>query len=415
MNKRTHKKAGIDRDSWRTPNWLYEALDKEFGFDLDPCPFQPNWTPGIHQNGLDLDWNGHRVFCNPPYSNILPWVEKAYASSALTVFLLPSRTDTAWYHILHDHGAEIRHYRKRINFVAPKGIKSSTNNCGSTVAIVRNFPEPTPAPVPQLAVSRKPERIEAISIAQYAGRKQWFLPHAFRHFQNHRCQTLIEPFAGSGVVGLSLLYAGVIDKLVLVEKDERLVCMHEGILNDPTFIDRYADFECTKENVRHLFRTEKTAFRYLVQTRVCNRAKFDGGLRSNLGERLCKEMVIQNIQRARLMRDRITVIHSDALEEMRKRMDNPNVGCFADVPYTSEPGGGGHRLYRHRFAGRERHRQLFSLLSQWRGAWLLTEDNCRTVRRLAHAYRFTFKRVRMNGSENKWKKELMIWRKRTAF
>ncbi len=253
------------------------------------------------------------------------------------------------------------------------------------------------------------------SIAQWAGRKQWFLPHAFRYFQSHPCQTLIEPFAGSAVVGLTLLYAGVIERLLLVEKDERLVRMHGGILNDPALIERYAAFECTEENVRHLFRTEKTAFRYLVQTRVCNRAKFDGGLRSNLGERLCKEMVIKNIRRAQAMRERITIIHGDALEEMRQRMGDPNVGGFVDPPYTSEPNGGGHRLYRHRFAGRQKHQRLFSLLSQWRGAWLLTEDNCRTVRRLAHAYRFTFKRVLMNGSENQWKKELMIWRKRRTF
>jgi DNA adenine methylase len=255
------------------------------------------------------------------------------------------------------------------------------------------------------------QRIEAVSIAQYAGRKQWFLPHAFRYFQSHPCQTLIEPFAGSGVVGLSLLHAGVIERLVLVEKDERLVCMHEGILNDPTLIDRYAAFECTKESVRHLFRTERTAFRYLVQTRCCNRAKFDGGLRSNLSERLCKEMVIRNILRVQAMRDRITVIYGDGLEVIRQHLGDPSVGCFADPAYTSEQKGGGHRLYRHRFAGRQNHHRLFSLLSRWRDAWLLTEDNCRTVRRLARAYRFSFKRVHMNGSENKRRTELMIWRK----
>lgn len=126
-------------------------------------------------------------------------------------------------------------------------------------------------------------------------------------------------------------------------------------------------------------------------------------------------MVIKNIRRVQGMRDHITVIHGDALEQMRKRTNDPNIGCFADPAYTSEPSGGGHRLYRHRFAGREKHQRLFSLLSQWRGAWLLTEDNCRTVRRLATAYRFTFKRVRMHGSENVWKKELMIWRNPRLF
>src|SRR5579862_1527326 len=115
------------QDSWRTPEWLYKTLDKEFGFNLDPCPFQPNWTPGVHQNGLDLDWNGQRVFCNPPYSDIMPWVGKAYSSAALTVFLLPAWTATDWFHILRDRGAEIRYFRHRVNFIPPQGVKPSSN------------------------------------------------------------------------------------------------------------------------------------------------------------------------------------------------------------------------------------------------------------------------------------------------
>jgi len=72
-------------DHWRTPEWLYKALDLEFRFDLDPCPLDPH--PKI--DGLLLDWTGKRVFCNPPYSNILPWIQKALCSNALTVLLLP--------------------------------------------------------------------------------------------------------------------------------------------------------------------------------------------------------------------------------------------------------------------------------------------------------------------------------------
>src|ERR1700733_1642521 len=125
MRKRPQKKASNRRDSWRTPEWLYEALNKEFGFDLDPCPFEPDWSPGVHQNGLDLDWNGRRVFCNPPYSDIRSWVEKAYASATITVFLLPAWTDRDWFHILCDRGAEIRYFRHRVNFSAPAGVKSS--------------------------------------------------------------------------------------------------------------------------------------------------------------------------------------------------------------------------------------------------------------------------------------------------
>ena len=262
-----------------------------------------------------------------------------------------------------------------------------------------NSPSPTKAPAD----------IIPISVAQYPGRKHWFLRHAAKFFRAHPCQTLIEPFAGSGIVGLSLLHAGMIERLVLVEKDERMVCLLRGLLDDPEIADRYAAFECRRTNVETLLRTEQSAFRYLVQSRCCNRGKFSGGLRTTIDERWCRDMVVRNIRRVYAMRDRITVINGDGLEVMRRYAGNRNVGCFADPPYTADTSSKGHLVYRHH---RLKHKTLFHLLSGWRGPWLLTEDNSRTIRRLALCYRFAYKRVLMNTSDNKKKKELVLWRKR---
>ena len=110
-------------DNYGTPEYLWRALHYEFGFDLDPCPLQPNFDPAIHQDGLKLDWDGHRVFCNPPWSDVEPWVRKAYASRAMVVFVLPARTDTEWFHLLKDSGAELRSFRKRLRFIPWMGRK----------------------------------------------------------------------------------------------------------------------------------------------------------------------------------------------------------------------------------------------------------------------------------------------------
>jgi len=57
------------------------------------------FTP--EQNGLEQSWSGERVWCNPPYSDIRPWVEKARQESTraqLIVMLLPAnRTEQAWW------------------------------------------------------------------------------------------------------------------------------------------------------------------------------------------------------------------------------------------------------------------------------------------------------------------------------
>lgn len=128
-----HEKPNHNNE-WATPDWLLKALDVEFGFTLDPCPLNPDWT----EDGLTLDWNGHTVFCNPPYDKILPWVEKAYASNATTVFILPPRTDVAWFHLLLRKGAEIRWFRKRVAFIDLNGKRSQPNS-GIFVAVVHNL------------------------------------------------------------------------------------------------------------------------------------------------------------------------------------------------------------------------------------------------------------------------------------
>jgi site-specific DNA-methyltransferase (adenine-specific) len=57
-------------DNWTTPQDLYNELNKEFNFNFDPCPLNPNF------DGLNINWK-ERNFINPPYSKIALWVEKA--------------------------------------------------------------------------------------------------------------------------------------------------------------------------------------------------------------------------------------------------------------------------------------------------------------------------------------------------
>lgn len=120
-------------DNYATPDYLHAALEREFGLDFDPCPLKP--VPD--QDGLALDWTGKNVFVNPPWSDILPWIQKAFASRCLAVFVLPARTDTEWFHLLYrDPRVEIRFFRKRVHFVR-EGIKCNPSD-GTMLAIVRN-------------------------------------------------------------------------------------------------------------------------------------------------------------------------------------------------------------------------------------------------------------------------------------
>ena len=65
-------------------------------------------------------------------------------------------------------------------------------------------------------------RPTAFSILRCPGSKGWFVPYAERFVRKQRPKTIVEPFAGSAVVGLTLLDHGYGRRFVLAEKDPEL-------------------------------------------------------------------------------------------------------------------------------------------------------------------------------------------------
>lgn len=112
-------------DLWSTPWDFFEKLNDEFHFTLDPCSTHENAKCYKHftieEDGLLQDWGNEVVFCNPPYGRkIKDWVKKAYNESqkdnTTVVMLIPSRTDTIYFHEYIYHKAEIRFIKGRLKF-----------------------------------------------------------------------------------------------------------------------------------------------------------------------------------------------------------------------------------------------------------------------------------------------------------
>lgn len=100
------------RQNWQTPKKFYEELNKEFRFNYDSCPNDKSLI------GFLKPW-GSRTFCNPPYSEISDWVKRGYQESMngkLVVMLIPSRTDTKWWHDYVMKAFEIRFIKGRLKF-----------------------------------------------------------------------------------------------------------------------------------------------------------------------------------------------------------------------------------------------------------------------------------------------------------
>ncbi len=107
---------------WATPQDLFDALNAEFGFDLDVCATVGNAKCeryfGEADDGLAQEWTG-TCWMNPPYGRVIAdWMAKAHESGTpgtRVVCLVPARTDTDWWWDHARHG-EIRFLHGRLKF-----------------------------------------------------------------------------------------------------------------------------------------------------------------------------------------------------------------------------------------------------------------------------------------------------------
>ncbi len=137
---------------WATPYTVFDALDREFDFDLDVAATQetakcPQWLGLDHpevgrRDAFRIPWPGKRGFLNPPYSpdggGVFKWVACAYSEAQdmeCVVMLLPATPDTEWAEFLWEQGAELR-FTPRIRFIDPEGQRTNPMG-GSLVAIIR--------------------------------------------------------------------------------------------------------------------------------------------------------------------------------------------------------------------------------------------------------------------------------------
>lgn len=129
-------------DDRQTPPEVFAPLHERFQFTVDVAALPHNaklpryYTP--EQDGLAQSWAGERVWCNPPYSNIEPWVAKAAEEAnrggdpaELVVMLLPAnRTEQGWWqrHVepeRRERTLEVEFLPGRMRFIAhdDTGIK----------------------------------------------------------------------------------------------------------------------------------------------------------------------------------------------------------------------------------------------------------------------------------------------------
>lgn len=139
---------------WQTPPELFAWLDGIFDFMLDAAASEENNLSAYYIDE-EMDALGCRewaeanntyvwnykcgAFCNPPYGNLMPWVERFSLECSrgwLVVALLPANTDTRWFAHCWETAAEIWFLTPRVSFITDgKPVKGNTG--GSMIVVWR--------------------------------------------------------------------------------------------------------------------------------------------------------------------------------------------------------------------------------------------------------------------------------------
>jgi len=121
-------------NEWETPQDFFNKLDRIYKFTLDPCATPENYKCEKHytseDDGLSKSWKDETVFVNPPYGDIGSWVRKAHyeatTNDATVVMLIPSRTDTKYWHdYIMKSASGIYFIKGRLKFNNDQGITNA--------------------------------------------------------------------------------------------------------------------------------------------------------------------------------------------------------------------------------------------------------------------------------------------------
>lgn len=141
----------FDKDTYRTPSYVFNWLNKRFKFDIDGCASAENALCELYITQEDDFTNPYfsikypaSIWVNPPYSNPMPFVQSAVRlcdEGHLVVMLLPADKSTKWYQVIQENASEVIDIiGGRLSFISPEtGKEAKGNNKGSMVVVFDPF------------------------------------------------------------------------------------------------------------------------------------------------------------------------------------------------------------------------------------------------------------------------------------
>jgi DNA adenine methylase len=273
---------------------------------------------------------------------------------------------------------------------------------------------------PVVNVAQIPQR----SPFRYPGGKTWLVPQVRKWLGSLRTRPklFLEPFVGGGIVSLSVAFENLADHVLMVELDKDVAAVWETMLSDDNdwLAGRVASFHLTHATVREELASAPEDTKHLAfQTILRNRTLHGGILAPGSGllkygengkgirSRWYPETLRKRIQNIKFVRDKITFIHGDGIEAIRKRASQKDAAFFIDPPYTVAGKRAGSRLYTHCELD---HDSLFRESSRIQGDFLMTYDTAQAVVAMAKEHEFEVDTISMMNTHHSTMQELLIGR-----
>ena len=271
--------------------------------------------------------------------------------------------------------------------------------------------------------SDKPVNVSSIpqrSPFRYPGGKTWFVPY-LRDWLRSKAKLptrFIEPFAGGGIVSLTVAFERLAKHVVFAELDPGVAATWRVVLNGQAewLAQEILGFEVTLTNVRRILNAPASVVRELAfQTIIRNRVQRGGIMAEGAGlikagengrgllSRWYPVTLARRIREINLHKDRLTFVEGDGFALLDEQKTDKDAVFFIDPPYTLAA----RRLYT---KWQIDHRKLFAVMQGCRGDFLMTYDNTPEISALAAEFKFQARPIAMKNTHHAKMTELLIGR-----
>lgn len=259
---------------------------------------------------------------------------------------------------------------------------------------------------------------------RYPGGKTWLVPK-LRQWLAHidwKPTVFVEPFAGGGIISLTVAFEKLANKVVMVELDEDVMAVWKTILSDENewLAKRIEGFDISLEAVRQIIAADPASVRDRAFRTIVRNRTFHGGILAagsapiNAGEngkgiksRWYASTIAARIRAIADVRGMIELVQGDGLAEIKRYCRKKKAVFFIDPPYTAAGKRAGNRLYTHHALD---HELLFKISGTVAGDVLMTYDNAPEIAAMGEAAGFESKSIPMKNTHHAVMSELLIGR-----